>query len=100
MKPFKHRRVSVPPYTRRCFFICLAAFFTLGSFLLAQETQQLDRNAVLGHLNAAINWYRDAIRQGANGRRAERCAFIRTMRKTSRPRLYGWLSSPPRRKRK
>ena len=60
MKPFKHRRVSVPPYTRRCFFICLAAFFTLGSFLLAQETQQLDRNAVLGHLNAAINWYRNA----------------------------------------
>ena len=60
MKRFKNRRVSTPPYSRRSFFICLAAFFTLGSFLLAQETQQLDRNAVLGHLNAAINWYRNA----------------------------------------
>src|ERR1700693_280497 len=60
MKPFKNRRVSTPPYSRRCFCVCLAAFFTLGSFLLAQGTQQLDRNAVLGHLNAAINWYRNA----------------------------------------
>ena len=60
MKPFKHRRVSAPPYSRRSFFICVAAFFAFGSFLLAQETQQLDHNAVLGHLNAAINWYRNA----------------------------------------
>ena len=60
MKPFKNRRVSTPPYSRRCSFICLAAFFTLGSFLLAQETQQLDRDVLLGHLNAVINWYRDA----------------------------------------
>jgi len=60
MKPFKIWRVSTPPYSKRCFYFCLAAFFAFGSLLLAQETQQLDRNAVLGHLNAAINWYRNA----------------------------------------
>ena len=60
MKPFKNRGASTLPYSRRRFGVCLAVFFTLGSFLLAQETQQLDRNAVLGHLNAAINWYRNA----------------------------------------
>src|SRR5271156_5053708 len=60
MKPFKNRRVSTPPYSRRSFFICVAAFFTFGSFLLAQETQQLDRDAILGHLNGAIGWYRNA----------------------------------------
>ena len=60
MKPSKNRPVSTPPYSRRCFFICVAAFFSFSYFLLAQETQQLDRNAVLGHLNAAINWYRNA----------------------------------------
>jgi len=60
MKPSKNRRVSTPPYSRRCFFICVAAFFSFSYVLLAQETQQLDRNAVLGHLNAAINWYRNA----------------------------------------
>jgi small-conductance mechanosensitive channel len=60
MKRFKNKRVSTPSYSGGSFFICLAAFFTFGTFLLAQETQQLDRNAVLGHLNAAINWYRNA----------------------------------------
>jgi small-conductance mechanosensitive channel len=60
MKPFKIWRVSTPPYSKRCFYFCLTAFFAFGSLLLAQETQQLDRNAVLGHLNAAINWYRNA----------------------------------------
>ena len=43
--------------------IAVAALFTLLgalSILLAQEMPALNRDAILGHLNAVITWYRDA----------------------------------------
>ena len=43
------------------FSMCFLALFGFGSLaLLVQGTEQLDRDAMLGHLNAAINWYRSA----------------------------------------
>jgi len=60
MKLFKSWQVSTAHRRRRFFLIWLVAFSSLGFFILAQGTQPLDRDAVLGHLNAAINWYRNA----------------------------------------
>jgi small-conductance mechanosensitive channel len=39
-------------------FLVLFAFGSLAVFL--QGAERLDRDALLGHLNAVINWYRDA----------------------------------------
>ena len=43
--------------------LCAAAFFVLVAFLNmagAQNLPPLNRDAILGHLNAVITWYRDA----------------------------------------
>ncbi|MGD0545514.1 MAG: mechanosensitive ion channel protein MscS [Candidatus Acidiferrales bacterium] len=60
MRVFKKWRVSIASCCRGLFIIGFAALCPLSLFLLAQGTGTLDRDAVLGHLNAAINWYRNA----------------------------------------
>jgi small-conductance mechanosensitive channel len=50
--------LKVPRLGRLC--VWLAASLLLSAFVLAQGTQPLDRDAILGHLNASINWYRNA----------------------------------------
>jgi small-conductance mechanosensitive channel len=41
--------------------VCFLVLFGFGSLaVFLQGAEQLDRDALLGHLNAVINWYRDA----------------------------------------
>jgi small-conductance mechanosensitive channel len=51
--PGRHR-------TRRALVSILALLAIGMTAAMAQTTAQLDRDALLSHLNAAINWYRDA----------------------------------------
>jgi len=46
--------------TRRILIATLSAAIGILSLSLGQELPPLSRDAVLGHLNAAITWYRDA----------------------------------------
>ncbi len=62
MLPLKHRS-STHPLRRKLYSVALLIFVVSGAFgarlTLAQATDQLSGDAVLRHLNAAINWYRD-----------------------------------------
>src|SRR5580704_15375828 len=60
MKLFKNR--TAPNASRWGLLLCvwLAASSLVSVFVLAQGTQPFDRDAILGHLNAAINLYRNA----------------------------------------
>jgi small-conductance mechanosensitive channel len=60
MKLFKNRMATKAPCWGRFLCAWLAPSFFLSVFVLAQGTQPLDRDAILGHLNAVINWYRNA----------------------------------------
>jgi small-conductance mechanosensitive channel/cell pole-organizing protein PopZ len=60
MKLFKTPMAPKAPRWGRFLCVWLASSFLLSVFVLAQGTQLLDRDAILGHLNAAINWYRNA----------------------------------------
>jgi small-conductance mechanosensitive channel len=60
MKLFQNRRASKAPRWGRFLCVWSASSFLLSVFVLAQGSQPLDRDAILGHLNAAINWYRNA----------------------------------------
>src|SRR5579862_3758126 len=60
MKLFTTRLVLKTPRSGRLLCVWLAASLLLSAFVLAQGTQPLDRDAILGHLNASINWYRNA----------------------------------------
>jgi len=60
MRLFKKLRVSIASCCRGLLIIGFAGLCPLSLFLLAQGTETLDHDAVLGHLNVAINWYRNA----------------------------------------
>ncbi len=60
MKLFKKWLALKAPRWGRLLCVWLASSFLLSVFVLAQGTQPFDRDAILGHLNAAINWYRNA----------------------------------------
>ncbi len=59
MKLFKIWQDSKALRWRRLLCAGLAASFPLSILLSAQDTLRLDRDAILGHLNTAINWYRN-----------------------------------------